>query len=185
MALCAGRRPAISRPGAEGDAGDGNPGALLHPEPVVARSEQRGIEADRHLTLGARTEALARPDGAAALALQDGPEGAGRVELEIEGEDGAAAEQYEPGGRPASGSSQTRAGQVSYSGGAGTAQPSALAAAASGAGAAIAPEGYPVEGPEEPLPVVEQRRVAADEQIGRNDPCWCGSGKKFKRCHGA
>jgi preprotein translocase subunit SecA len=23
------------------------------------------------------------------------------------------------------------------------------------------------------------------ELIGRNDPCWCGSGKKFKRCHGA
>jgi preprotein translocase subunit SecA len=22
-------------------------------------------------------------------------------------------------------------------------------------------------------------------KIGRNDPCWCGSGKKFKRCHGA
>jgi preprotein translocase subunit SecA len=21
-------------------------------------------------------------------------------------------------------------------------------------------------------------------KIGRNDPCWCGSGKKFKRCHG-
>lgn len=21
--------------------------------------------------------------------------------------------------------------------------------------------------------------------VGRNDPCWCGSGKKFKRCHGA
>src|SRR5206468_5404121 len=20
--------------------------------------------------------------------------------------------------------------------------------------------------------------------IGRNDPCWCGSGKKYKRCHG-
>ncbi len=20
--------------------------------------------------------------------------------------------------------------------------------------------------------------------IGRNDPCWCGSGKKFKKCHG-
>jgi uncharacterized protein YecA (UPF0149 family) len=19
---------------------------------------------------------------------------------------------------------------------------------------------------------------------GRNDPCWCGSGKKFKKCHG-
>ena len=32
---------------------------------------------------------------------------------------------------------------------------------------------------------------AADEpfvrdqpKVGRNDPCWCGSGKKFKRCHG-
>ena len=23
------------------------------------------------------------------------------------------------------------------------------------------------------------------ENLGRNDPCWCGSGKKFKKCHGA
>jgi preprotein translocase subunit SecA len=22
-------------------------------------------------------------------------------------------------------------------------------------------------------------------KLGRNDPCWCGSGKKFKKCHGA
>jgi hypothetical protein len=22
-------------------------------------------------------------------------------------------------------------------------------------------------------------------KTGRNDPCWCGSGKKFKKCHGA
>ena len=29
--------------------------------------------------------------------------------------------------------------------------------------------------------------TAANEHkdLGRNDPCWCGSGKKFKRCHGA
>jgi hypothetical protein len=20
-------------------------------------------------------------------------------------------------------------------------------------------------------------------QVGRNDPCWCGSGKKYKKCH--
>ncbi len=20
-------------------------------------------------------------------------------------------------------------------------------------------------------------------KLGRNDPCWCGSGKKYKRCH--
>ncbi len=37
---------------------------------------------------------------------------------------------------------------------------------------------------EAPAPV-EQRRVDANEQLGRNDPCWCGSGKKFKKCHGA
>jgi preprotein translocase subunit SecA len=22
------------------------------------------------------------------------------------------------------------------------------------------------------------------EKIGRNDPCWCGSGLKYKKCHG-
>ena len=26
---------------------------------------------------------------------------------------------------------------------------------------------------------------AAEQKVGRNDPCWCGSGKKFKLCHGA
>lgn len=31
-----------------------------------------------------------------------------------------------------------------------------------------------------------QQRVASEhEKLGRNDPCWCGSGKKFKKCHGA
>ena len=34
-------------------------------------------------------------------------------------------------------------------------------------------------------PVVQQRRVDEHEQLGRNDPCWCGSGKKFKKCHGS
>jgi preprotein translocase subunit SecA len=29
------------------------------------------------------------------------------------------------------------------------------------------------------------RRVSDEEKVGRNDPCWCGSGKKFKKCHGA
>jgi preprotein translocase subunit SecA len=31
----------------------------------------------------------------------------------------------------------------------------------------------------------QQRIVDEHEKLGRNDPCWCGSGKKFKRCHGA
>jgi preprotein translocase subunit SecA len=28
-------------------------------------------------------------------------------------------------------------------------------------------------------------QASAQDKIGRNDPCWCGSGKKFKKCHGA
>ena len=31
-------------------------------------------------------------------------------------------------------------------------------------------------------PVTPVRRD--EPKIGRNDPCWCGSGKKFKKCHG-
>ena len=31
------------------------------------------------------------------------------------------------------------------------------------------------------LPIVKSER----EKMGRNEPCWCGSGKKFKFCHGA
>jgi hypothetical protein len=25
----------------------------------------------------------------------------------------------------------------------------------------------------------------SNDAIGQNDPCWCGSGKKYKKCHGA
>src|SRR5437870_4036046 len=32
-----------------------------------------------------------------------------------------------------------------------------------------------------PRPIVKSEK----ENVGRNDPCWCGSGKKFKKCHGA
>jgi len=30
-----------------------------------------------------------------------------------------------------------------------------------------------------------KRQAKAGDKIGRNDPCHCGSGKKYKRCHGA
>jgi preprotein translocase subunit SecA len=94
------------------------------------------------------------------------------VEVEIEGDNGAPPEQqYTPSG------SQTRSGRVSYSGGIDSGA-SALAQAAAGEPGEYAED-------DEPAPVIEQRRVAAVEQIGRNDPCWCGSGKKFKKCHGA
>ena len=30
-----------------------------------------------------------------------------------------------------------------------------------------------------------QQVVRNQEKVGRNDPCPCGSGKKYKKCHGA
>ncbi len=33
--------------------------------------------------------------------------------------------------------------------------------------------------------VTQTVRASEHEKLGRNDPCWCGSGKKFKKCHGA
>jgi preprotein translocase subunit SecA len=32
---------------------------------------------------------------------------------------------------------------------------------------------------------VQTVQASPHEKLGRNDPCWCGSGKKFKKCHGA
>ncbi len=36
-----------------------------------------------------------------------------------------------------------------------------------------------------PAPRSSGGRPEAGEKLGRNAPCWCGSGKKFKLCHGA
>jgi preprotein translocase subunit SecA len=89
------------------------------------------------------------------------------VEVEIEGPNGdSAVPAHQSGGAAA----------LSYSGGTLEDQPSAYGG-----------EGYGVDTAEadyEPQ-VVEQRRVDEHDQIGRNDPCWCGSGKKYKKCHGA
>ena len=30
---------------------------------------------------------------------------------------------------------------------------------------------------------VQRQASGVRERIGRNDPCWCGSGKKWKKCH--
>ena len=92
------------------------------------------------------------------------------VEVEVEGENGdgaraAAAQRRAAAARAAA--SRTRAAPRT---------PSRRAAAAARPRHARS---------DEPAPAVEQRRVDEHEQIGRNDPCWCGSGKKYKKCHGA
>ncbi len=30
----------------------------------------------------------------------------------------------------------------------------------------------------------KRKPIRVERKIGRNDPCWCGSGKKYKNCHG-
>jgi preprotein translocase subunit SecA len=39
--------------------------------------------------------------------------------------------------------------------------------------------------PQQPQPAGKRQPVVVGERIGRNDPCPCGSGKKYKKCHGA
>ena len=91
------------------------------------------------------------------------------VEVEVEGENGAgAARRPRTAARPAAPRSPTRAARS-------TTSRAPTAARATASRTSEAPS----------RAVVQQRRVDENEQIGRNDPCWCGSGKKFKKCHGA
>jgi preprotein translocase subunit SecA len=95
------------------------------------------------------------------------------VEVEFEGQNGDGG-QFSPAA-----TSATR--RLQYGGA--EAQPSALAAAAAG----VVADGveYAENGDEQEFVQIQTRHVDERDQIGRNDPCWCGSGKKFKKCHGA
>jgi preprotein translocase subunit SecA len=101
------------------------------------------------------------------------------VEVEVAPQ---AQQQFAPVRQPAN---------VDYSGGT-PEQPSALgqAAVATAAGpdnaAEQSIEGTPQQGNGAPTPHEQETVVKSDrDKIGRNDPCWCGSGKKYKKCHGA
>ncbi|RMF14742.1 MAG: hypothetical protein D6761_08975, partial [Candidatus Dadabacteria bacterium] len=64
--------------------------------------------------------------------------------------------------------------------------PAAAAAAAGGAGVAAppAPPRPSAPRPSQPLPgTPTQAPPASAQRVGRNDPCPCGSGKKYKKCH--
>jgi len=106
------------------------------------------------------------------------------VQVSVDGQNGGGAGGGVPSPAFAASGSSTRAGRVSYSGGSSAMGASAIAAAAAAAGPGDA--AYEEAGEQrEALPVVQQRVTDAEHELGRNDPCWCGSGKKFKRCHGA
>jgi preprotein translocase subunit SecA len=82
-------------------------------------------------------------------------------------------------------SSATGGGRVSYSGG--VAAPTGAQALAAAAAGSMAAEGQAyAQAPQEAAgPAVVEQRHRDENEPGRNDPCWCGSGKKYKRCHGA
>ena len=102
------------------------------------------------------------------------------VQVNVEGQNGERrhAAPAVRGARAAS----TRAGRVSYSGGTSAAGAEAMAAAAADAGVApaLGRRRGERQSAQAMAPVVEQRVVDDEHQVGRNDPCWCGSGKKFK-----
>src|SRR5512132_2178656 len=59
----------------------------------------------------------------------------------------------------------------------------AIAAAGAGGGAAVTAGAI---GGGATAVATQQQRVASEwDKVGRNDPCPCGSGKKYKKCHGA
>ena len=77
---------------------------------------------------------------------------------------------------------------LDYSGGTLEGQPSALQqVAAEGEGVGMAGAARWAAGRERQQgpEVVETVVKDEHEKLGRNDPCWCGSGKKYKKCHGA
>jgi len=84
------------------------------------------------------------------------------------------------------GGNSSNTGNLNFSGGQSLAGRDAIAAAAGAAVPAGMAEAGQMAGEvlDSPVPV-ETRRLDDTEKIGRNDPCWCGSGKKFKKCHGA
>jgi preprotein translocase subunit SecA len=41
-----------------------------------------------------------------------------------------------------------------------------------------------LEAAAEPVVLAQQEPLQNGPKVGRNDPCPCGSGKKYKHCHG-
>ncbi|MGK2954915.1 MAG: preprotein translocase subunit SecA [Solirubrobacterales bacterium] len=101
------------------------------------------------------------------------------VEIEIEPE--AAGAFAPPANEPE---------QLDYAGGTLESQPSALTESAvedeTPEGARSSSVGFSAGSSATISPGGTATKVKSDrENIGRNDPCWCGSGKKYKKCHGS
>ncbi len=89
--------------------------------------------------------------------------------------------------RRASGRMQFRHAEAPSATGAAAPAQAAAPAMAQGGGGAARPSGQrPAAGPARRPPPADPAIpfVRAEKKVGRNEPCPCGSGKKYKRCHG-
>ena len=91
---------------------------------------------------------------------------------------GEGAEGGAPAAAPKPRPAPRRAPAMAMSGGSSSAAGAAVARAAAASGA---PRPARTGGDDAPVTTVRRE----EPKIGRNDPCWCGSGKKYKKCHGA
>jgi preprotein translocase subunit SecA len=98
---------------------------------------------------------LTRASYQAAADPSDGPSLLGALR------DGDQADEHLNGGAPPAGADLVESGRARAGG-----RSRAQAAAAD---------------PDAQVPIVR----APEEKLGRNEPCWCGSGKKYKLCHGS
>ena len=131
---------------------------------TVTRTPAPGeSELDQSLAAGAR--ALSAASSGGARAGGGGGAGVAAASTSVGGSSATSA----GGGRPAG---PRPVGPVV----AGGLPPDPMAAArlASGANGTSGPAGQAKPG-----------FTPSGERIGRNDPCWCGSGQKYKKCHGA
>ena len=159
------RQPLARAPLRHGLPARGHPPARLRPDRPARRLQKRGLRDVR---------------GAHALDLG----GVQQAGLPRRGRGRAG-----PGAKASSaGNGGNEPTALDYSGGTPEASPrrcSRSRPGAGGGGAEAAPEAAEAAlGNGAPEPV---ETVVKDEhdKIGRNDPCWCGSGKKYKKCHGA
>ena len=97
--------------------------------------------------------------------------------VEVELDPNQAQQAFAPNG-------EAQPAALDYSGGTAEAQPSALRQVSAAGGIEGVAGGAAAEGNGAPE-VVETVVKDEHDKVGRNDPCWCGSGKKYKKCHGA
>ena len=101
--------------------------------------------------------------------------------VEVELDPTQAEQAFAPNG-------ESQPAALDYSGGTPEAQPSALQQVRRPAGWAAVAVAAPAAAPQAgngAADVVETVVKDEHDKVGRNDPCWCGSGKKYKKCHGA